>query len=130
VKATERLLIETQRLDPAPRAASRGQRWLPVYREMQYAIVLARAGEIDSARALWVRADQRVAADTATRTEFEYEAAMLQLATGNRDSALVLLRRYIARRPYARRAVASRPRWQPLRNDPRFRAIVSDSPPP
>ena len=124
VKEAERLLTETRRLDP--RAGDRSQGWLPAYREMQVAIALARTGSVDSAHAMAQRISSRFSGDTVTQTDLEHEMATLELAGGNRDSALSLLSHYLRHRARARSAVASMPRWTPLRADPRFRALVNE----
>ncbi len=124
VRDAKRLLVLAAQLDPPERAGVRGQPWLPIYREMTLAVVFARSGETDSARALAARAQQQVGSDTVMRVDLEYELALLDLMLGNRGGTLSHLGSYLRARPYLRDMVSRHPRWKPLATDSAFLSLV------
>jgi eukaryotic-like serine/threonine-protein kinase len=124
VKLATTLLAEARRLDPEERAVARGSPWLPIYREMLGAVVLARTGARDSARAVAARARRSVGDDAVMRVDLTYEEALLELVLGNRANAIRLLSAYLDERPYLRELVGRHPRWKALWTDPAFQSLV------
>ncbi|HEX8695886.1 MAG TPA: BTAD domain-containing putative transcriptional regulator [Longimicrobium sp.] len=109
-----RLVAELDRLDPAPRAQAAGRAYSPIYRRMVAAAISARAGDVDTARAVIARARREVAKDQQLQTSLAYDEAYLRLVLGEREQALRLLRLYIE----ARRSLKSY-----LERDPLFREL-------
>jgi len=98
-----------------------------VYRRMMVAIVLARAGLADSARALIAAAHARVGNDADMRVSLLYDEARVRLFLGERERTMALLREYLRVNPQLRGYMARDFSWRPLWEDPRFRALVADS---
>lgn len=115
-----RLAARAEDLDPPIRAKSGGREFLPIYRQMLVADVLARTGRADSARAVARRARGDVKMGSGLDTDIRYEEAYLHLLLGERDSALHLLAEYVGARPPLRGLVARHPRWKALWNEPAF----------
>jgi len=97
------------------------------YGQMLVAIALARAGLADSADHVAIRARADSTIDE-TRDLLQLEAVVRTLL-GQRDRALDLLRTYLASNPHLRPSLAREQTWwfRPLREDPRYRALVSGS---
>ena len=75
------------------------------------AVVLARAGEIGSAREVLARAERQIAHDP----ELMPLVAWALLHSGDSENAAVLLRQYVAARPFARRGILASERFRDLR---------------
>lgn len=118
------LVREGNRLDPPAQARAVGRPYLPVYREMLGAIVMARAGDTAGARAVASRLHQSVAADPELSTDIRYEAAYLHLVLGERTEAIRLLSAYLAARPSRAGLVGRHARWRALRDDPAFVSLL------
>jgi len=123
-KLSAALLAQARRLDPPERAAASGNPWLPIYREMMGAVVLARTGARDSARVVAARARRSVGNDAVMRVDLTYEEALLDLVLGNKENAMRLLSAYLDERPYLRELVGRHPRWKSLWSDPAFQSLV------
>ncbi|MEO7359303.1 MAG: protein kinase [Gemmatimonadaceae bacterium] len=129
-RLAQTLLARARVLDPPERASARGKAWIPIYRQMQYAVVLARAGMRDSARAMLASARHDVGDDAVMRVDLKYEEALLELVSGNRENCVRLLTQYVRERPYLAGLVKRHPRWKPLWNEPTFKALVATGNPP
>jgi len=129
VDAAKALLAEADRLDPPERAGARGKPWLPIYREMMLAVILARAGERESARAIAARAERKVENDGVMRIDLAYEMALLELNLDNRARAIALLADFLRVRPYLRQQVSRDPRWKRLQPDAGFQRVLRDPTP-
>lgn len=90
--------------------------------DLQVAPILARAGMGDSARAVIRRA--RAGAPESPFTDY-YEA-YARLVLGEEAKALRLLESYLSARPERRSYTAQEWWWRPLRDEPAFRALVSE----
>lgn len=105
--SSRRLLRELERLDPAARSTAARRTYQQSYRLLRHAIVLARAGQPDSARAILASARHAAGSDSLLHLSLDYDEASLRLALGEREAARALIRRYLAARPefteYARR---------------------------
>lgn len=104
-----------------------GPPYRDVFRRMMVAVVLARAGRADSARALIADAHARVGNDADMLTSLLWDEARVRLFLGERDRTLELLREYVRVNPQLRPYMASDFTWRPLRDDPRFRALTTGS---
>lgn len=95
----------------------------PPYPEGRFyvAITLARAGLVDSARAVAGRAEQIKSGNQARVQRME---AYLSLVLGDRTEALQHLRRYLELDPNSRAYNAHDWWWDPLHGDPRFEELV------
>jgi len=118
------LVKEGARLDPPSLAKASGLPLLPLYREMQAAIVSARAGHRDSALSVAARVRKAAATDAELSTDLAYEEAFLHLTLGDRPKALALVSRYLAVRPSLDSLVSVDPRWRSLRRDTAFARIT------
>jgi serine/threonine-protein kinase len=94
-----------------------------LYGQMLVALVLARAGLGDSARAVAVRARGDATTDP-TRDQALYEA-LVRTQLGDHDEAMQLLSTYVAANPQMREGIAKDQTWilKDLRADPRFIAL-------
>jgi DNA-binding SARP family transcriptional activator/TolB-like protein len=119
-----RIVRELDAMDPPEKARLAGNGYAPVYRNMMVAIVLARAGQGDSARAIMARAREQVERDPELRTSFLYDEARLHLLLGDRDRAVSALRSYLGARPFLRQYVARDILFRDLRGDSRFETLV------
>ena len=88
---------------------------------MRVAAVLARSGLADSAEAVVLQAR---AADAQNDPLTDYYEANVRLQLEQRDQALSLLRGYLEARPDRKTYIAEDWWWRPLRDDPRFKALV------
>ena len=93
------------------------------YRRLMVAAVLARAGALDSARRILDLVRHTGPTDPSKRTTLSTEA-YVQLLLGDRDGALANLTAYLRTTPLARAQIAQNPWFRPLRDDPRFIALV------
>jgi serine/threonine protein kinase/tetratricopeptide (TPR) repeat protein len=121
------LFARADSVDPPAHAAATGRAFLPIYRRMTVAAVLARAGERDSARAVGRGAERAAGSNADLRLDLTYELAYLHLLLGERAEAIRLLSEYLAARPSLRSLVSKHPRWRPLKNDPAFSRLVASS---
>lgn len=96
-----------------------GERW--PQGELLMAAVLARSGLEDSAHAV---ADRALEADSDDRFTHAY-AANARLQLGDTAAAIGHLERYLEIAPERRPYVANDAWWRGLRDDPRFRSLVS-----
>ncbi len=87
---------------------------------MVAALVSARAGDRDSARAVIAWATQQVGRDPDRRVDLDYDEAYVRLALGQPDVAIKLLTDYVTARPALKSYVARDPHFATLRDDPRF----------
>ena len=114
-------------LDSLEAAAAAKPAALPqAERRLLYAALLARSGDPDSARRVLERTRSWGAAqlDRADAEYLRYPAAWVYHLTGQSDSALALLGRYLADHP-ASRPYAAKSRWfAGLHEEPRFRRLV------
>jgi tetratricopeptide (TPR) repeat protein len=119
------LLEEAQARTPAKLREERR-----IIRELEVALVLARAGLADSARAVVSRVDARLRAEGApvSRSRTLYYQALISLHSGDRDGALGLLEEYVAALPGMRFYLSRDLALEPLRSDPRFRRLVDIGP--
>jgi len=120
------LVARANELDPPARARATGRPWLPIYRDMMAALVTARAGDADSARAVARRARLRVGDDLDLQTDLQLEEAYLHVILGEHSAAVRLLAQYVKARPSLKGQVAHDARWRPLQEDSTFRRIVAD----
>jgi len=118
------LVAEGDRLDPPAHARAVGRPYLPFFRRMQAAVVSARAGDSNRARAVVSQARAGVSNDPELSMNLNYEEAFLNLVLGDRERALRLLSSYLAARPTLGRLVAQHPRWAPLKSDTAFVAMI------
>jgi serine/threonine-protein kinase len=123
------LVARGNQLDPPSRAATTGREYHPIYRSMMAAIVSARAGQTDSARAVARRARAGVENLRGLRTDLEYDDAYLSLVLGQRSEAIRLLSDYLTARPSLRGLVARHARWRRLESDSAFRRLIAGSQP-
>jgi serine/threonine protein kinase/tetratricopeptide (TPR) repeat protein len=120
-----RLAARAEDLDPPLHARATGREFLPIYRQLMVAIILARTGQADSARAVARRARADVSKGSDLDMDVRYEEAFLRLTLGEREAATSMLAEYLGARPSLRGLVARHPRWKPLWNDPTFIALVA-----
>jgi eukaryotic-like serine/threonine-protein kinase len=109
------LVRRLDELDPPELARAEGRPYHPIYRRVVAATISARAGRRDVARAEIARARRAVAADSTLSLDLNYDEAYLRLVLGERERAVALLRRYLARRPLARDYLARDPLLRDLR---------------
>jgi tetratricopeptide (TPR) repeat protein len=109
-----RLVAEADRLDPPAAARAAGRAYAPVYRRVVAAAVSARAGDVDSARAVLDRARREVADDSEARIDLAFDEAWLLVLLGDREGARQVLERYAAARPAARAYAARTPVFRGL----------------
>ena len=95
------------------------QRWMP--RRLLVAAVLAREGLADSARALIAE----VRAEGSEDPWLHYYEAEARMQLGEPDEAVRLLGLYLEANPGRRSYIAEDWWWEPLRDDPKFRALVA-----
>ncbi len=119
-----RLVADGMRVEPPASASSAGRPYLPTYRMMLGAIVSARAGRKDSARAVAARARASLGSSDGLATDFKYDDAFLHVVLGDHETAIQLLSEYLKERPSLTRLVAQHPRWRPLQTNPRFSELV------
>jgi serine/threonine-protein kinase len=95
-----------------------------LYGQMAVAMALARAGLLDSARAVAERSRGDATIDP-TR-ELAYQEVLFRTMVGDRDEAIQQLGMFLATNPQRREDVAQDQTWwiRDLRSDPRFKALV------
>ena len=91
---------------------------------MLVAIVLARAGQVDSAKHLAQRS--RGGPDVDATRDLMLDDAYVRLLAGDKDEALNSLKVYLAANPDRRAGMAEDPGWwfRSLQDDPRFQQLV------
>jgi len=123
-KLAWQLVAEGDRIEPQERATSAGRPYLPTFRRMMAAVVSARAGQKDSARAVAARARALVGKDRVLSTDFKYDDAYLHLVLGEQAAAVRLLSDYLTKKPSHGELVSKHPRWESLRSNAGFREII------
>ena len=111
--------------DTVPKLAPVGRRAYEQHEaRMIVAMVLARAGLADSARAVAVSARGNAEVDP-TQT-LAWEEIYVRVLLGDKDDALDALKRYLAANPERRAELVEESNWwfRELENDPRYRTIV------
>ncbi|MDP2496950.1 MAG: hypothetical protein Q8W44_03055 [Candidatus Palauibacterales bacterium] len=93
------------------------------FARLQVAAVLARQGLHDSARAVLRRAKSGV--PEGGRPLARYYEANVRLHLGERSSVFELLQEFLAAYPDRREYVARDVYWEPIREDPAFRSLVT-----
>ena len=116
------LVAKLDSMDPSGPATTDHDAYNPVFRRMTAALISARAGDRDSARAVIAWATRKIGNDSSARLDLNYDEASVRLALGQPDVALRLLSEYVAARPALRAYIARDPHFAALRNDPRFAA--------
>jgi hypothetical protein len=94
-------------------------------RKMLAAMVSARAGQKDLARAVAARARAEVTSNKILATELKPDDAYLQLIFGDSAAAARLLAEYLAQRPSRAALLSEHPRWKPLNANAAFKDILS-----
>jgi Flp pilus assembly protein TadD len=94
------------------------------HRRMWVAILLARSGLRDSARAVLARTER----ERGIRPRAGAFEAYARTLLGERDEAVRVLAAELAARPQARALIARNPWYAPLRDHPQFRALVAAPP--
>lgn len=117
-------LTRVEAADSPAMAQADGRPYMPVYRRMLYAAVLARAREADSARAVAARAQTDVGNAPELLASLAYDQAYLSLCLGDRAAAVRFLRELFRLQPQMRRMVASEHQFRTLRSDPAFQEAV------
>jgi TolB-like protein/tRNA A-37 threonylcarbamoyl transferase component Bud32 len=97
------------------------------YRRLMVAAILARSGATDSARRVLDRVRATTPTDPSKRNTLSTEA-YVQVLLGERDAALANLAAYLRVTPLARAQTARNPWFRGLHNDPRFIALVQQTP--
>ncbi len=94
---------------------------------MLVAMVLARAGLMDSARRVAERA--RAGADIDPTQTLAWDEIYVRILVGDRDAALKALKTYLAANPKVRANLAEQPNWwfRSIEDDPRYKALVGTS---
>jgi serine/threonine-protein kinase len=121
------LVAEGERIEPQDRATASGRTYLPTFRRMMAAVVSARAGQKDSARAVAARARAFVGNDRVLSTDLKYDDAFLQVALGDEPAALRLLSEYLTERPSLANLVSKHHRWSPLQDNGDFHELIRRS---
>ncbi|MEO7218627.1 MAG: hypothetical protein ABI026_10585, partial [Gemmatimonadaceae bacterium] len=116
------LVAKLDSMDPSGPATTDHDAYNPVFRRMTAALISARAGDRDSARAVIAWATRKIGNDSSARLDLNYDEASVRLALGQPDVALRLLSEYVVARPALRAYIARDPHFAALRNDPRFAA--------
>ena len=117
------LVRELDRVDPPSKARSAGRPYSPIYRMMVAAAISARAGDVDSARAVAARA-RSLATDDELQVDLDYDEAYLRLALGETTKALDLLSHYVRAKPHLKRFIARDAKFSPLFSSRRFVEIL------
>jgi hypothetical protein len=97
------------------------------FRRLMVASVLARAGLGDSARNVLSQVQTGPSTDPSRRSTVFPEARVM-LLLGDKEAALRRLSEYLQTAPHQRPRVAEHPWFRPLRDDPRFAAMVGPTP--
>ena len=114
------LVAKLDSMDAPTQAATGRDAYNPVFWRMMAALISARAGERDSARAVIAWATRKIGNDPSERLDLDYDEASVRLALGQPEVALQLLSEYAAARPALRSYIARDPHFAALKNDPRF----------
>ncbi|HEX8320462.1 BTAD domain-containing putative transcriptional regulator [Longimicrobium sp.] len=122
VARAERLLADVNAAHPPPVARAAGSDYLPVYRQMLFAAVLARAGAHERARSTLERARAEVAAHVELRASFAYDEAHVRLFLGDRPGAVRALAELVRIQPFMRRFVANDHLFRTLEREPAFQS--------
>jgi serine/threonine-protein kinase len=125
-KATA-LFVEGNRLESHDQAAAAGRPFLPFYRTMMFAAVLARSGKLDSARAMAAESRLGIGVTPELVTDLDYEEAYVALLLGEKGKSLDLLARYLHARPTFGSLVSEHPRWRTLSSDTIFKRLVREA---
>jgi TolB-like protein len=120
VDSAWRMLDEYVKLYPPHQRAYR-----QLYGQMLVSLALARAGLVDSGRAVVERSRGDVQIDPAR--ELTYLEVLFRTMVGDKDEAIRLLGTYLATNPQRREDVARDDSWwiRDLKKDPRFRTLVA-----
>jgi|GEM_PF-470516 len=124
VPAAGAALQRIDQVDAPPVARADGRAYLPVYRQMLYAAVLARAGQNDSARAVMARARGEIESIPEMRASFAHDEAHVRLSLGDRAGAVRALRELVQLQPQIRRSVGADHLFRSLRSDSEFRMMI------
>ena len=112
--------------DSVPKLTPEGRRDFEAREaQMLRAMVLARAGQADSARQVMERA--RVGGPEVDPTQdLAWDAIYVNLLLGDKNEALKALKSYLASNPQRRAGLAEEPGWwfQGIQDDPRFQELV------
>ncbi|HEX7240002.1 MAG TPA: BTAD domain-containing putative transcriptional regulator, partial [Longimicrobiaceae bacterium] len=114
------LLRELSKIDPPEKARDAGRPYHPIYRMVRTAVVLARAGQEERARALLARAREEAGDDPALNLYLAYDEAYLRLVLGERERARDLLCHYVRTRGNFKAYALVDPQFRPLWSDPAF----------
>jgi serine/threonine protein kinase/tetratricopeptide (TPR) repeat protein len=114
------LVAKLDAMDPPVQAAATRDRYNPIFWRMVAALISARAGQRDSARAVIAWATREVGNDPDRRLDLDYDEAYVRLALGQPDVALRLLTEYATARPTLKSYIARDPHFAALRNNPQF----------
>lgn len=114
------LVTRLDAMDSPAQAAAARDPYNPIYWRMVAALVSARAGQRDTARAVIAWATRRIGNDPALRLDLDYDEACVRLALGQPEVALRLLTEYTKARPTLKSYIGRDPHFAALRNDPRF----------
>jgi DNA-binding SARP family transcriptional activator/TolB-like protein len=101
-----------EELDPDAKAQSAGHPYSPTYRRLVAAAVSAAAGQGDSARAVLARALRTVEGQPDMRIDVKHDEALVRMALGDRDAAMVALAEYLRHRPEFYGAVLNDIAWR------------------
>jgi hypothetical protein len=115
--AAWRLVAELERIAPPSEQLELDPRW-----RMMVAGVLARAGQLDSARHTLATAKAAAGEDP----EMDFYEAGVRARLAEPEPALRLLERYLAYAPQVRPFIRGDPVFEPLHALPRFRALVGE----
>ncbi|MDQ2890846.1 MAG: serine/threonine-protein kinase [Gemmatimonadota bacterium] len=121
-KAAWALVAQLDSMDPPVQAAASQYSYSPIFWRMEAAVISARAGQSDSARAVIAWAEHQIGNDSSARIDLDYDEANVRLALGEPVIALRLLTEYAAARPTLKPYIGRDPRFATLRTDPRFAA--------
>ncbi|HET6796794.1 MAG TPA: protein kinase [Gemmatimonadales bacterium] len=93
--------------------------------QMLRAMVLARAGQADSARQVSKRA-RAGGPDVDPSQDLAWDAIYVSILTGDKDEALKALKTYLTSNPQRREGLAEDPGWwfRGIQDDPRFQELV------
>jgi serine/threonine-protein kinase len=93
--------------------------------QMLRAMVLARAGQADSARQVSKRA-RAGGPDVDPSQDLAWDAIYVSILTGDKDEALKALKSYLTSNPQRREGLAEDPGWwfRGIQDDPRFQELV------
>ena len=94
---------------------------------MLVAMVLARAGLMDSARRVAERA--RGGPDIDPTQSLAWDEIYVRILVGDKDAALKALKSYLAANPKVRANLAEQPNWwfRSIEDDPRYKVLVGTS---